>query len=163
MKFENILGTVLSIETGYIKDIQIIFQWAEIIISELDKPPQWIMDVYDSKTLREVLIVLRTTVNKMSSLTKFSGLDWVEVYLGFLYLRFKDNELSILDLLLMCGEKTDLSNYKIDCSYFFALANKIKEEHLSQEEKQSILSEVDLILQPMAAFAISTLPKEIIR
>jgi hypothetical protein len=159
MEFEKMVGVFLSIESGYTKDIDNIHGWAEAIIDIADKPSLWIIELYDSETLEDVLAVLMTAINKDSSSFENVSIDWIEIYLGFLYLRFKKGEFDVLSLLLKCGEKTDSSNYKIDCSYFYSLLNKLTKKNLSQNKKKSILQEIDSVLQPMAKISINTLPQ----
>jgi hypothetical protein len=155
MESEQLLTVIISIQSGLIKNIELIHEWAESIIAILDKPPLWTMELYDSQTLEEAVGILRMAAGRMAV---NKNIDWVATHLGFLYLRFKKGELNFEQLLSMCGEETDLSNYEIDCSYFYSRLNRMASNNLSEQDKQFIYREIDFLLQPMAKIAIKNSP-----
>jgi hypothetical protein len=156
---ENLIGLLMSIESAYFKDMQIFKKWAEIVISSVDLPPAWILEIYDAEDLSAIFVLLAHQCNKISQTTS-QTLDHTAIFLGFTYLTFKRGDINFINLLLTCGRKTDLSNYIVDCSYFFGLARKMEEINLSNNKEVEIYQEIKLILQPMAIMAINTLPKQ---
>jgi hypothetical protein len=113
MKPEYIIGLSLAIESGYIQNLEKIKKWAEIDIVDMDKPPLLILNIYDSKDLSEVLVVLAIEWKKIPKKV-LDTIDYTAIYLGFSYLRFMRGEIDLLQLLLNCGKKTDSSNYKLE-------------------------------------------------
>ena len=158
---ENLIGLSRSIESGYIQELKPISKWAEMIIINMEHPPSWILDIYDSKVSSEIFIILCDQLNRLPA-NVWCKIDDTAICLGFSYLIFKRGDINLLDLLMECGRKADSSNYIFDCSHFYHFANQVENINLSEHEQQKNYREIETILRPMAEMAIDTLPRQLI-
>ena len=153
---ESLLIWKIALESGYVHS-SIWVDWADKQIIELDAPPLWLLEISLVTTVEKASILLWKYSRQINQVT-WNRIECTELYLGFLYLRFKRGDLDLEELLMLAGQFADRINYKIDCSVFFSLLNEIDSIDLTI----TILKErVEKIFEPMvklAQYYLSKLP-----
>jgi hypothetical protein len=123
--------------------------WADDRILALDSPPLWLLEISVVNTVKKASTLLWKHSSQIRQETG-NRIEYTELYLGLLYLRFERGELKLEELLMLAGKFANRINYKIDCSAFFSLLNEID----SGDLKNAILKErVRELFKPMVKLA----------
>jgi hypothetical protein len=145
---ESLLIWKVALESGYVRS-SVWVDWADEHILALDSPPLWLLEISVVNTVKKASTLLWKHSSQIRQET-WNRIQYTELYLGLLYLRFERGELKIEELLMLAGKFADRINYKIDCSAFFSLLNEID----SGDLKISILEErVRELFKPMVKLA----------
>ena len=99
-------------------------QWAYEQIDRLEKPPFWLLELataHDVEGIRKAM--------KSATLPDYprKPFDFDLIYLGCLYLGYKDGKITLFDLLKRAGDYSDCrSGTRIpDCGAFYSLLNEL--------------------------------------
>lgn len=148
---EALIVWTAAIESGFCRPAEWV-KWADEQIGQMERPPQWILELAVACSVPEALtIVWPAWVNIPSEIR--TSLDYYDLYLGFLYLRFERGNMEMLDLLLEAGQKADCWSWRIPCEEFFWLANEIHGGGPTMPSDQPLPERVGELFKPMADLA----------
>jgi hypothetical protein len=121
---EALLTWIAAIESGFARDGEWA-AWADRQITQLDEPPLWVLNVCVAYTPKKALHALWPAWGTIAQ-EVWTRLDLTGLRLGFMYLDYERNGISLLAMLLKAGELTDGTNYRVGCEVFYMLANEIR-------------------------------------
>lgn len=107
------LTFAVGIEAKFI-NFDFVDRWAEKIISQLDNAQPWLFELLLSKNEMNALEIFRNNIYKgmeNSEISQFQSSrnrKYVELFLGFLYLSYKENKISYDELMSQAGEILDI-------------------------------------------------------
>jgi hypothetical protein len=117
--------------------------WADEIISSLDNPPHWILELATSKYIGDVRKVLDGYIFS-EPFENMDGDRYYRDYLASLLLRYRRRELSWASFLDAVGRFTDSSEGgSHPCEYFFGMLNDFEDSNFDSALEES---QVKLIL-----------------
>jgi hypothetical protein len=99
---------IALIDSGYAKP-EFWIKWADRLIDELPSPSNWLIELSLKNRTEDALLLLREQ-NLM--IKGKEDIDYTSTILGYLYMRYKEGDLSFKDFLHLAWEETEEVNYK---------------------------------------------------
>lgn len=122
MTVAEIQTLITGIETNFFEE-QFWRQWCERALRDASPVPAWLVELYDAENSEHALAALYHGWHKSNGAQ--SLLNQTELYLGFLYLRYLADNLSLPKLLLEAGAYSDKVNFdNPSCEAFYMLLNE---------------------------------------
>ena len=137
-----------AVDSGFASESQWV-AWADQQILRLDAPTLWILDLSLVHTVREAQEVFGQSWAKMwVSPEKMEPVK--DLCMGFTYLRYERQEISLLDLLLEAGGRADCYGFRINCETFYLMANEIDGGGPTIANDRPLLDRTVELFAPMA-------------
>jgi hypothetical protein len=153
---ESLLIWKVALESEYIR-YPLWVDWADKQIIQLDSLPLWLLEMSLVDTVEKASILLWKHSRQIDQAT-WNRIECIELYLGFLYLRFERGDLKLPELLMLAGKFADRINYKIDCSVFFLLLSEIDSDNLTNNVLEERVEELFKPMVKLARYYSSKLP-----
>lgn len=123
-----LLAWAAALDSEYMS-IADVERWADQHILALDDPPLWLIDLSLTSCRKTALIFLwkgwEQQMEACRECVDVFEYDFGKLYLGFLYLRYVRNDLSLAELLKMAGRKSDAMDCGVGCETFYMMLNEI--------------------------------------
>jgi hypothetical protein len=123
----DLLVLASALESGCLPFADIV-AWADRQVLDLESPPTWLLDLCLARTKEEAFGALYQAHYRCEELAGSFGpvtLDSHGLYLGILYVRHEQGELSLAELLRMAGDYADANIDIPSCESFYYLLNEI--------------------------------------
>lgn len=137
---DSIQVLIAAIESGYWKNGEWVI-WAEKKLQTPQPSCYWIVDLFQASNQQEALNVLYQEWVK----TQYDvpGTDQAKLLLGFLYIQFLEDKLSINELLLKAGDFADRQNLiNPSCEELYLLLNKVNQLQEAGETDATLIPEL---------------------
>lgn len=100
----SILVKILDlIDSGYWKSVQWKV-WADAVITKLDDPPYWTIQLSLAMSAGEAISILR---ERLAEVNYKDSVNHKSIVLGYMFLRFKEREVDLKEFLSMAWQETE--------------------------------------------------------
>ncbi len=121
--------------------------WADAMILQLDQPPDWLIDLCVAKSREQAIQAVHRGLRTLP-IGPGEQFDWVGHDLGFLYLCYEYKAITLRELLIKAGSKTDACTHREDCSAYYFLLNEIEGQKPILPSKHPISQRIQAIFRP---------------
>jgi hypothetical protein len=152
---KNLRVLAAALDSEYIGLTDVV-AWADRQVLRLESPPSWLLDLSLARTKEDAcgLLLLAWDRHRESVGTTRPGYEEHDnLYLGFLYLRFERDDLSMAELLNLAGQYADASGSDVPCESFYLLLNEIDGGGPTLPSCQPLHERVNELFAPMARLA----------
>ena len=124
--------------------------WADAIITAMDRPPKWILDLSTTKYRPRATEIVRTFAHS-EPFEIMSADVWVDEYIAAVYLRYERRELSWATFLEMAGKEADANGGMHNCEHFYAMLNAYEladfARPLESMQRESVLADYESLVR----------------
>ena len=137
--------------------------WAERRVQLESEIPDWLVELVLCESrgaaLDHLFIARQWQRQELPGDEEIAAFDKVNLFLGFLFVRYQRHELSMLDLLIQAGDYTDGPGTRVGiaCEWFYSSANEIDGKGTVIRSDRPLAARVTELFAPFADAAHASL------
>jgi hypothetical protein len=125
--------------------------WADRIISRMDSPPAWVIDIALANSIDEFIEYISDKLRD-EELAEGGLISIGDAVIGFYYLRYEKGDLSFEEFLKKSGEEADSGSSDFDCEEIYSILNEYERllslgsdaSHLINASKELVMSSIEI-------------------